>query len=766
MIKTGIYKEYIRDIEKLQQLYRQYQNGEVFESEFKNFRLVNGIYGQRQKDFYMVRIKVPAGAISPLQLKKVAVLADKYSNGVIHVTTRQDLQFHWVKLEDVPALIKDINETGLTTRDACGNTLRNITASYLSGVCPYEIFEVQRVAQKLTELLIGKYDSLPRKFKIAFSCCEKHSYLIPFNDIGLIPKLKDGRAGFSVYIGGGLGDRPKYAFKYSDFIPLEELTALTTAVLELFNQYGDRKNRRHNRLKFLIEKLGREKFLQLLDSFFAQAKEKVPPFVCDTPVEVPSSDAHPELPETQKENFRLWLKTCVIPQKQKELYTAVVKLNLGNITSGKLRKLADTAEKLSLTVKTTQEQNIALMNIHRELLYTLYTLLEEAGLSQYGASTYLDITACPGSETCGLGITSSRDLARQVYSRLPKDEKSVEKLKNITIKISGCPNGCAHHHTASIGLHGIAIKVGDMLIPAYILHIGGNGLLPNQKIGYTGIKIPAKNVPDAVLFLLDYYIENSLPEEEFNSFVERISPEKIFQILQPFKELYQTEQKYDIDWGSDKKFSLEDLGTGECAGIVADRVEEALREGERLLKQAKTHIQNGIEEDAVVHIEKALDIITSGLLVPFGVKASGKEGREKFIEQVIGRKLVDEKYIPVLTEKISDVPYSLETAESFYEACKKAYLQLRKETEEKKETRKEEKSRKEFLDLRGVECPFNFVKAKHKLKEMDTGSILVLIIDGEESIRSVPQSLRDDGHEIINIQEEGENVYTVVVRKR
>ncbi|WP_456393303.1 sulfurtransferase TusA family protein [Persephonella sp.] len=766
MIKNGIYRDYLKDIREFERLYRKFLEGEAFESDFKNFRLVNGIYGQRQKDYFMVRVKVPSGLLTPQQIKRIAIIGEKYSNGVAHFTTRQDIQFHWVKLEDIPEVIREINETGLTTRDACGNTLRNITASYLSGVCPYEVIEVQRIALKVTETLIGRYDNLPRKFKIGFSCCDKHSYLIPFNDLGFIPVLKDGRPGFSVYIGGGLGDRPKYAFRYTDFLPFEELILLIESVLKLFNDFGDRKNRRHNRLKFLIEKLGRERFLSILDEYLQKERENFTPFECDAPVELPSEK--PEiLPSAGNEAYRLWLETNVIPQKQEGLFTALIKLHLGNITTGKLKKIGEIAHEYMLSIKATQDQNIALLNIPEEILYTLYRELDSTGLASAGASTYLDITACPGSETCSLGITGSRDLARAIYERLPSDPESVRRFKNITIKVSGCPNGCAHHHVASIGLHGIAMKIDDTLIPAYVLHLGGNGNLPRQRIGITGIKIPAKNVPDAVLFLLEYYRDNALENEDFNSFVDRISPEKIFQVLEPFKQLYKDDTQYSVDWGSDKQFSLEDLGTGECAGIIADRVEESLKEGERLLQQAKTHIRNGIPEDAQVHIDSALDIICSGLLIPFGVKAEGTQAREKFIEQIIGRKMVDESFIPLLTEKISDPSYRLEIGERFYTACKKAYLRLRKKTEEKKEKpQEEEKARKEFLDLRGVECPFNYVKAKYKLREMDTGSILVITIDGEESIRSVPQSLRDDGHEIINIQEEEDGVYTVIVRKR
>ncbi len=710
----------------------------------------------------MVRIKIPAGILTADQIEEIADIGDTFSNGVAHITTRQDIQYHWVKLEDVPQIIKRINEAGLTTKDACGNALRNITASYLSGVCPYEIIDVGRVAQKLTELLIGKYENLPRKFKIGFACCEEHSFLVPFNDIGFLPVLNQGKPAFRAFVGGGLGDRPKYPYEYPEVIALEDLVLFTRSVMDIFDRYGDRKNKRHNRLKFLIQKLGIDEFFRLLKEEIQKNSAEYEKFQCDA-VYIEEKEEN-SLPEGTDPQHEIWIETNLIPQRQKDLFVVLIRLPLGNITTGKLRKIGEISRKFSVQIRTTQDQNIALINVHRDILDQIYHSLKDLGLNDYGASTYLDITSCPGSETCSLGITSSRDLSRAIYEKLPKDPETVRKLKNITIKVSGCPNACAHHHVASIGLHGIAIKVEDTLIPAYVLHLGGNGTLHKQKIGHTGIKIPAKNVPDAVLELLNFYLDNSYQDESFEDFVERVTPEEINKLLERFKQFYK-KTDYNIDWGSDKQFSLEDLGTGECAGIIADRVEEALKEGERLIKQAETHINRGLPEDAVVHIEKAVDIISSGLLIPFGVKAEGKDAREKFSEQIIGRKLVDEKFIKLLDRQIKDPQELVKTAKEFYTICKETYLKLRRETEEKRKEKKEEKARKEFLDLRGVECPFNFVKAKYKLKEMDVGSILVITLDGEESIRSVPQSLRDEGHEIIDIQEEN-GYYTVVVRKR
>jgi sulfite reductase (ferredoxin) len=756
-------EKYKEDIRKFIEMYEAYKEGKVFESDFKNFRLTNGIYGQRQPGFQMVRIKIPAGILSYEQIREIANIGDEFSNGVAHITTRQDIQYHWVDIENVPEIMERINKVGLTTKDACGNAVRNVTTSYLAGVCLYEPFDVLSVSIQVAKNILGLFEDLPRKFKIAFSCCEKHSYLILFNDIGIVPNIRNGKVGFDVYLGGGLGDRPKLAYKYPEFVEITQLPALIESVLTVFNKYGDRKNKRRNRMKFLIENLGFDKFMDYVNE---ELKIIKPRFELKTEVYKNENYTENTLPYTEDKDINLWLFTNVIPQKQEELYTALLKIHLGNITTGNLRYVADIAEKYSLTVKLTQDQNIALLNVKKADLINLYEDLKEKELSSFGANTYLDITACPGTETCALGITSSRDLARSIHETLPKDKVSLEKLKGVTIKVSGCPNSCAQHHVASIGFHGVAEKIGDKLIPSYFLHIGGKGNLDNAKIGESIIKIPAKNVPDVVNFLLDKYLSES-NGESFEQFYEKFSKDQLRSLLERFREFYKEDVEYNKDFGSNKEFSLEDLGVGECAGIIADKVEQNLKEAERILNQAYTHINKGHPEDSLVHIKKAIDLIVSGLLIPFGVKAEGKEAIEKFIENIIGRKLIKEDYVEMLTniENVKDIKLLYNTVKDFYEDAKYAYLQLRRKTEEKRKKEEKEEKRKEVLNLKGVECPFNYVQAKMKIKEMPVGGVLVITIDKQENAVSVANSLKDDGHEIVDFYEE-DGEYVIIVRKR
>ncbi|MCX7759835.1 MAG: sulfurtransferase TusA family protein [Hydrogenothermaceae bacterium] len=759
-----LYENYKEDVKEFINMYKRYKEGEIFESDFKNFRLKNGIYGQRQPGFQMVRIKIPGGLLSTKQMREIADIGDEFSNGVAHITTRQDIQYHWIKIEDVPQIIERVNKVGLTTKDACGNTVRNIVVSYLAGVCPNEPFDVLSVSRQIGKNFLGLFGDLPRKFKIAFSCCEKHSYLILFNDIGFVPAINNGKAGFYVYLGGGLGDRPKLAYKYSDFVEIDKLSAFIKSVLTVFDKYGDRKNKRRNRMKFLIENLGFEKFLDLVKE---ELEHQESLFEIKTQIYY-NDDNFIEscLPVSEHKDFNIWISTNVIPQKQQDLFTVVIKVNLGNITTVNLRYLADIAEKYSLITKTTQEQNIAFLNVKKSDLYNIYNDLKLKGLNHFGSNTYLDITACPGSETCALGITSSRDLARAIYENLPKDEDSLNRLKNVKIKISGCPNSCAHHHVASIGLHGVAEKIDNTLIPSYFLHIGGIGDLNNAKIGASIIKIPAKNVPDVINLLLNKYLEES-NGESFEEFYEKFDRDELKTMLEKFRKFHKEDLEYNKDWGSDKEFLLEDLGVGECAGIIADKVEENLREAERMIKQAYTHISKGFPDDALLHLKKAIDLITTGLLIPFGIKAEGEKAVEKFVENIIGRKLIKEEYIDILTdlEIYKDVKLLYNKVNSFYEDSKRVYLDLRKKTEEKFEKGEVENKRKEILNLKGVECPFNYVQAKLKIREMPVGAILVINIDNQENAVSVANSLKDDGHEIVDFYQDDKE-YTIIVRKR
>ncbi len=724
---------WIEDVEYIKKLIDRYIKGEIDEHQFKKERLKNGIYGQRQKGFFMVRVKVPGGEITPEQLKTLAEIGDRYSNGILHITTRQDIQYHWVKLEDIPQVVEIINECGLTTKDACGDTVRNVTSCYLSGICPLEVINAGQCARITTEKFLGIYRNLPRKFKITFSGCEKDCAYARFNDVGLIATIKENRHGFKVYVGGGQGDTPYIGNLLIDFVEPKYIPSIIKAVLEVFNKHGDRKNKRRNRLKFLIEKIGFEEFRNLFwkeyNTIIEEAKDFSPEAY------IPCGDLILSNPMIQKDGK----------------YALNILLRKGNITSPEVEVLTNLAIRYSLNIRLTQDQNILLYNISKEDVDEIKNALIAHGFDIEGAGSIRDIVCCPGSETCSLGITSSRGVSEAI-------EKIVDKFSHlpVRIKISGCPNSCGHHHIADIGLHGVAKKINGKLAPHYVFHFGGTP----TKIGERSLKIPAKNVPTAIEDILSYYEALKKEDETFTEFLSRVGEKTLRGILE--KHIHIKEGiDYFKDFGSDKEFSLEEVGVGECMGIVADMVETSISEAERMISQAKAHIQQGFEEDASVHLKEALTVVCKGMLVPFGIKAEGEEAIIKFAEHVIGRRYVDEKFLNLLKKENPSVG----EVEEFISECRKAYELLKKQTKEKLEKGIKDKARKEIMDLRNEECPYNFILAKQKIESMEIGSVLVLLLKDEESVRSVSASMRDHGHEVIDIDQENSH-YVLTVRRR
>ena len=729
---------YKEDIEYIKDLINRYISGEISEQEFKKERLKNGIYGQRQKGFYMVRVKIPGGNINSYQIRALSDIADRYSNGVLHVTTRQDIQYHWVKLNDVPEVLEAINSCGLTTKEACGDTVRNVTCCYLSGICPMEVIDVSSCARYVAEELLGKFNSLPRKFKITFSGCSIDCAYAKFNDLGFIGVSEGNKYGFKVYVGGGQGDTPRLGNVLLEFAEPEEICSIIKIVLEIFDEHGERKNKRRNRLKFLIEKMGFERFKEMFLSRYYGRRERV-------------QDLNISFYEPKEE----MCLGSIIKQRQEDLYAVNIYLKHGNITSSQFRELSYILEEYNLKSRLTQDQNILVYNIPNNLLKEIGDAFKSKGFNINNALGIKDIVCCPGSETCSLGITSSRGLAEAIVEKL---ESLNGKLKgNLPrIKISGCPNSCGHHHIADIGLHGVAKKINGKLAPHYVFHLGGTPF----KIANKSLKIPAKNVPKAVEEIIEFFIENRAEGENFWEFVERVGDEKLKKILSKHQALEEGIEYYK-DFGSDKEFSLEEVGVGECMGIVADMVELSLEEAKRQISQAKAHINKGFDEDSFVHLREAIYRACEGLLVPFGIKAREEQAVDKFIEHVIGRRYVDERFINTLKK----VTPSVEEIEEFVCACERAYRTLQRQTEEKKSKGIKDKARKEVLDLRKEECPYNFIIAKKKLESMEVGSILVLLLADEYSVRSVSASMRDHGHEVIDIDQDN-GYYTLTVRRR
>lgn len=787
--------------------------GDISTDLFKPFRLQYGIYGQRQPGVQMVRIKIPFGGLSANQLRRAAELADRYATGVGHVTTRQDIQLHFVELKDVPTIMRGLAEVGLTTREACANTVRNVTACHLAGVCQGEVFDVTPYAKTVAYHLLRNplNQSLPRKFKIAFSGCKHDCALTPIHDIGLLAvKRADGAIGFRMVAGGGLGSAPRIAQLLRDFTPIEELIPSIEAVIKVFDTLGNRKNRNKARMKFVIDKLGFEEFKRRWEAAYIgmgqilpkngsltllQHQDEPPPLIMPTRngTAIGIGNGQGSYPVGHETPYEMWKRTNVVKQKQEGYVTAAIKLFMGDITAEQMLFVADLAERYSNgNLRTTINQNLVIRWIPTDQIPHLYEDLASHGLADPGAELVEDIIACPGTDTCGLGITSSKGLARALAEVFPAGRVPAD-LQDVSVKISGCHNSCAQHHISTIGLHGVGKRLGDHVAPHYELHLGGsvNG---TAKIGQMTVKVPAKSIPAALSHLIDVYRRDRQENENLSKFVARAGKSRLKEELIPYTIVppYEEDPTFYYDWEGEDEFILEDLGPGECAGGALEMIENGILEADQELYQAKLLVEKHQYSVSVNKSYRAVLAAAKALLVTEGLEPS--TDAETFIEfdSRIAQKGVVPSIYRDLNKKVGDLGPKDTSAESarekmtfakgFVEACRTATDQMGKDL--KLPAAKDEKppiapaspattpaastpTGAPVYDLRGVTCPMNYVKTKLKLEMMDAGEKLEVWLDAGEPIKNVPMSLKNDGHKVL-VQEALEpeaSHYRILVEK-
>lgn len=578
------------------------------EKVFAETRLRRGVYGQRydngqrddgvqiQKLEYpsgtltkgpetlwdapgMMRIKVPYGGLNVEQLEVLAELADEYSDGILHVTTRQDFQLHYVHIEDTPDLMRRLAAVGLTTKEACGNSVRNITACPLAGVCHDESFDVAPYAEALFRFLLGHDDTqdFGRKFKVAFSGCEEHACgLVKMHDLGFLARVKEGVRGFTVFVGGGLGTIPYQAQVLKDFATEEEILPLAQAVARVFARLGEKRNRNRARIKFLVESVGIEEFRRLVQEELKALPhdERWTGYLVDVPnfQNAPQKAAFPLNGKPLPEGFEKWYQTNVYPQRQEGYSVVTINLPLGDLTSDQMFALADIARAyVGDNIRTTVEQNIVLRWVANGDLPSVYSALAEVGLGAAEAGTIIDITSCPGTDTCKLGIASSRGLARELRSRLAAQNASLpEAVKDLHIKVSGCFNSCGQHHIADIGFFGNSRRAGNHKVPHFQLVLGGQWEENAGSFGLAVGAVPAKRVPEVLEAITHRYAQERQRGETFQAWIKRLGKLEIKALLDPYISVpaFEEDASFYSDWGDSRVFSISDIGVGECAGEV------------------------------------------------------------------------------------------------------------------------------------------------------------------------------------------------------
>lgn len=531
----------------------------------------------------MLRIKIPFGGVTPRQMEVLAEVADEYSDGILHVTTRQDFQLHFVHIDDMPDLMRRLAAVGITTQEACGNTVRNVTACPLAGVCHDESFDVTPYAKAMAYFLLGHDDTqdFGRKFKTAFSGCEQHACaLVNMHDLGLLARTKevDGeiKRGFAVFVGGGLGTIPHQAKLLDAFVTEEEILPIAQAIARVFARLGEKKNRNRARIKFLVEQLGIDEFRRLV----AEEREKLEPderwtsYISDvaeyreTPARVPVSlNGH-----VKPDGFEAWYQTNIYKQRQPGYVSVYINLPLGDMTSSQMFTLADIARKYAGdNVRTTVEQNMLLRWISEADLPELYSELKAIGLAEPGINTIVDITSCPGTDTCKLGIASSRGLTGELREQLTaKMDTLPDAVKELKIKISGCFNSCGQHHVADIGFFGNSRRSGNYLVPHFQLVLGGKWKQNAGSYGLAVGAVPSKRVPEVLEAITNRYAAERTADESFQDWVTRLGKKEVKAMLEPFTKVpaYEVDPSYYTDWGDTREYSLGDIGVGECAGEV------------------------------------------------------------------------------------------------------------------------------------------------------------------------------------------------------
>ncbi len=556
----------------------------------------------------MQRIKIPFGGLSAEQMESLADLCEEYSDGICHVTTRQDFQLHFVHLEDTPDLMRRLAAVGITTREACGNTVRNITACPLSGVCRDETFDVTPYARATADFLLGHDDAqdFGRKFKVAFSGCEQHACgLVSMHDLGFIARTRtvDGKPvrGFETYVGGGLGTVPYKAKLFDDFVPEDEILPLAQAMSRVFARLGEKKNRARARIKFLIAKLGIDEFKRLV----AEERTKLPAddrwssYIDGVAAqgESPLKEGTALNGAAVPEEFAAWRETNVYRQRQDGYAVVTVSLPLGDATAAQMRAIADIARRYcGDNIRATVEQNIVLRWVSETDLPEVYRALEAAGLGAPGAGTIVDVTACPGTDTCKLGIASSRGLAGELSERLAaKSQELDQAIRDLRIKVSGCFNSCGQHHISDLGFYGVSRKVGGTTVPHFQVILGGKWQENAGSYGLAIGAVPSKRVPEFVTAISDRYLREREKEESFQDFVQRVGKKELRKLVDEFTTVpaYEEDKTLYSDWRDPREFTLSDLGVGECAGEVVDRIDFDLQKAEQEAFDAQLLLDDG-----------------------------------------------------------------------------------------------------------------------------------------------------------------------------
>ncbi len=633
-----------RDILELERKIHEFRDGKIPEEKFRSLRLARGVYGQRQPGVQMVRIKLPYGKMTLAQWKRIADVSDEFATGNLHLTTRQDVQIHFVSLDRTPELWNLLEQDSITIREACGNTVRNVTASDQAGIDPDEPFDVTPYAHGVFEFFLRKpvCQDMGRKFKIAFSSSEKDTALTFMHDLGAIPRIREIngelKRGFKVMVGGGLGAQPFLAITTHEFLEEDLLVPYIESVLRVFDRYGERASRHKARIKYLIQKIG-------IDAFNELVKEQQKTLTCQrykidvsrdpiafgSPIVNEQADSpltiHPLPSAVNQFKFEIWKKTNVYPQKQDGYFTVYVRILNGNISSVSSRTLIEKLRPvIADDVRITINQGLQFRFVKAEHLEYIYSALEQEGLAAAGFGSVADVTSCPGTDTCNLGISNSTGIAQILSEVIDEEYPELLYNKDIAIKISGCMNSCGQHGMASIGFHGSSLKSKGQVLPALQVLVGGGVMGHGDgSIADKVIKVPSKRGPDVLRYLLNDYKANRQNDETHLQYTKRVGEKYFYDLLKPLANLETLQAEDYIDWGQEEKYSTA-IGVGECAGVMIDLIATLLLEAEEKLEWSQENLDKKAYADGIYNAYSAFVHAAKGLLLQQGVQCNTQAG--------------------------------------------------------------------------------------------------------------------------------------------
>ncbi|GGG34741.1 ferredoxin--nitrite reductase [Dokdonia pacifica] len=649
-----------KDIIELADKIELFHKGKIDEERFRSLRLARGVYGQRQPGVQMIRIKLPYGKVSSAQLHRISDVSDEYSRGRLHITTRQDIQIHYVDLDRTPELWAQLEKDDITLREACGNAVRNVTASELAGIDPEEPFNVSPYADAIFKFFLRNPigQELGRKFKVSFSSSDRDTGLSYMHDLGFIAKIENGVRGFKVMLAGGLGSQPRHADVFYEFLPSDKIIPLMESVIRIFDRHGERRSRAKARLKFLVKDIGLDGFKELIEAEQkALSQHTVPIDVTSYPPTVPVEiNSIPKVQIEDHKAYELWKSTNIITQKQEGFVAIGIKVLLGDFYTDKARLLADLVDQYATSeVRLTLRQNIVIPYVKEALIPFFYKELKKLGFTEVGYNKAVDITACPGTDTCNLGIASSTGIAEELERVLKTEYPQYLEDQDLVIKISGCMNACGQHNMANIGFQGMSVRTKDKLTaPALQVLLGGGNNGNGQGVfADKVVKVPSRRGPEALRRILNDFEANA-NGTTFQEYYALQGEKYFYELLTDLSNVDNLTQEDFIDWGEEEKY-VKAIGVGECAGVVIDLIETLFLECEEKIENAKQSLNDAVYSNAIYYAYSSLINAAKAILISDRQRTNTQASIVRQFDELY----VDTEKIPLGTS-FSDLIYQIQ----------------------------------------------------------------------------------------------------------